>query len=66
MKKLPRYERLPKHLFWWCNIHQRQATHNLIRQGIPFSPCCNPKLSGIMMPCSADVVNLTGIAEIIK
>lgn len=42
--------------FWWCNTHQRPATH--FKDG---AWRCDPKLGGKMIPC-IDVVNLTGIA----
>lgn len=47
---------------FWCNMHQRRATHTF---GFPvneFSVCCNPSLPGIMMPCSC--VELTDQVEI--
>ena len=32
---------------WWCNVHQRLATH-FIRG----KPVCDPALGGIMLPCA--------------
>ena len=34
--------------FWWCNSHQRRATH--VRERDQYH-CCDPKLGGIMIPC---------------
>lgn len=33
---------------WWCNSHQRQATHTDAKG----RHCCNPKLGGILLPCN--------------
>jgi len=33
---------------WWCNSHQRQATHT-DQQG---RRCCEPALGGILLPCN--------------
>ena len=33
---------------WWCNAHQREATHMRESDG---KICCDPKLPGIMLPC---------------
>ena len=49
----------PASLFW-CNTHQRRATHvEVLPSGFP-RPCCAPSLPGIMLPC-LHVVDLTGI-----
>ena len=32
---------------WWCNSHRREATH--VRDN--GERCCDPKLSGILLPC---------------
>lgn len=66
-----RYSNLSE--LWWCNSHQRRATYVLIKKydyqiWLPDGPretidhCCDPKLGGILLPCSC--VNLTGIVEI--
>jgi len=44
---------------WWCNSHQRQATHIDWKQG---KWVCDPKLGGILLPCVC--INITGIARI--
>lgn len=51
---------------WWCNAHQRPATHIGRKPGfaIDRKHHCDPQLGGIMIPC--DCVNLTGIAEIVE
>ena len=43
---------------FWCNSHQRKATH-VDTHG---KPECNPELGGIMIPCR--VVDLTDKVEI--
>lgn len=52
--------RTSKRVFW-CNVHQREARAIRVNTG---EVRCDPKLSGIMIPCA--VVELTGIAEIEK
>lgn len=57
----------PEKQFWWCNVHQRQATHFEYFNDdggrvASFRVTCDPKFGGIMIPCQC--VNLTGIAEI--
>lgn len=49
---------------WWCNSHQRRAEYIMVNIENPLKQqhCCNPKLGGIMLPCSC--VNLTGMVEI--
>ena len=37
---------------WWCNTHQRQATHIRCFVLRPLEPCCDPVLEGILLPCS--------------
>lgn len=32
---------------WWCESHNREATH----RDIDGEPCCDPKLGGILLPC---------------
>ncbi len=32
---------------YWCTSHRREATH----KKPDGSPCCDPKLSGILLPC---------------
>jgi hypothetical protein len=36
----------------WCITHKRPATYTLSRVGIPDVQVCDPKLSGIMIPCN--------------
>ncbi|HYT44117.1 MAG TPA: hypothetical protein VEP90_17385 [Methylomirabilota bacterium] len=48
----------PENEYWWCNSHNRRATHIDSRE----RHCCAPNLGGIMIPC--DAVNLTNIMEI--
>jgi hypothetical protein len=36
---------------WWCNTHQRWATHEQKKDGGMSVPHCDPKKGGIMMPC---------------
>ena len=54
------YSKTPKDQTWWCNTHERQATHRYFDpwQGKTIR-CCDPSLDTF---CSA--VNLTGIAEL--
>jgi len=33
---------------WWCNVHQREATHINVN-GIH---CCDQALEGILIPCN--------------
>lgn len=48
---------------WWCNTHRRRATAT-DQYG---RYCCDPRLDGILLPCSAGgVVNLTGMVEIVE
>ena len=48
---------------WWCNSHQRRATHMYFHAGHNgVFHCCDPKLGGIMLPCRS--VNLTGEVEL--
>jgi hypothetical protein len=56
-------------LLFWCNSHERKATHIQIRDYVneagsfhEETPCCDPKLRGILLPCSC--VNLSGVATI--
>ena len=46
---------------WWCNSHERRATH-ILKRGGSVEHHCDPKLDGILLPCFA--VNLTDKAEI--
>lgn len=54
--------------FWWCNTHQRRATHYKILErlgriiDVSETPQCDPRLGGIMISCRS--VNLTGICDI--
>lgn len=48
---------------WWCNSHERKATHIQHRQDGHSSHHCDPKLGGILLPCFP--VNLTGKCEIV-
>lgn len=49
---------------WWCNIHERVASHVMFRSGDE-KPThhCDPKLGGVMMPCVC--VNLTGLVGLV-
>jgi len=49
--KLPAYIRLEGSSPYWCATHKRIATHVLIRDGMDATPCCEPGLGGIMIPC---------------
>lgn len=49
---------------FWCNSHQREATGHVENGYRTGEPCCDRKLSGILLPCS--VVELTDIAEVVK
>jgi len=37
---------------YWCNTHQREATHITINGKL----CCDPKLGGILLPCSVVIL----------
>lgn len=50
----------PMKCLFWCNVHQRRATHRNTD-----GPRCNPQLGGIMLPCSFNVVDLTGLCVIV-
>ena len=50
--------------FWYCNSHQRQATHILTRWPGDAKHCCKPGLGGVMIPC--ECVNLTDVAEMVS
>jgi len=56
------YKKLPDHWLYWCNTHERRATHVMYRPGCRGSVCCDPTLGGIMIPCLC--VDLTDIATI--
>lgn len=51
------YVALPMDEFWWCNSHNRRATHLCKNSWNGESVRCAPGLGGIMLPCSC--VNLT-------
>lgn len=42
---------------WWCNSHQRRATHIRERDDGVKRHVCNPSLPGILLPCV--VIDLT-------
>lgn len=58
----PEYWRDASGELWWCNTHERRATYMCRQTNLRPYHRCDPKLGGILLPCSA--VNLTGIAEI--
>lgn len=45
---------------WWCNPHNRWASHVRVRDQWHH---CGPGLGGIMIPCSC--VNLTDLVEVV-
>lgn len=48
---------------WWCNSHERWATHVWSNGDIRgWQHCCAPSLGGILLPCFA--VDITDEAEI--
>lgn len=58
---------IPNGSLFWCNSHERKATKICVRYDehcnmIDATPCCDPKLFGIMLPCFVE--NLTGQVEI--
>lgn len=55
------YEVLPDTVLFWCNVHQRRATHKLYGDGWELV-VCDPKLGGIMVQCRC--VDLTGKVQI--
>lgn len=59
---LPAYSESDPEELWWCNSHERIATHLILRKGMEPCHVCDPKLGGILLPCKC--VNLTGIAEV--
>jgi hypothetical protein len=54
------YRLLADNRLYWCNSHQRRATHVNTYNGFL---SCDPNLGGILLPC--DVVDLTDEAEIL-
>ena len=63
MKQIIQYKRNTNKELWWCNSHGRVATYIQMYSYTKLQkPCCDPKLGGIMLPCSC--VNLTGQVEI--
>ncbi len=61
LEKGPTWEKLSDDQLWWCNTHQRRATHQFFGNGWT-DVSCDPNLGGITMPCMC--VSLKGIAEI--
>jgi hypothetical protein len=47
---------------WWCNSHNRRATHVVVVNGLLHSHQCDPALGGVLMMCRC--VNLTGKLEL--
>ena len=64
MKNIVTHKRNSNKELWWCNSHQRRAEYIQIKiNGDELrTPCCDPKLGGIMIPCRC--VELTGEVEI--
>ena len=46
---------------WWCNSHNRVATH-ILKRGDWEVHHCEPGLAGILLPC--ECVNLDGLVEV--
>lgn len=46
---------------WWCDAHNRQATHliNMVSHPDFGKHCCDPILGGIMIPCSCSKIGTT-------
>lgn len=40
---------------WWCDSHNRWATHTCTKGIHKDSPCCDPKLPGITLPCTVSL-----------
>jgi hypothetical protein len=58
----PTYEKDESGEVWWCNIHNRRASHIFTYIGGKRVHHCDPKLGGIMIPC--ECVNITDLVEI--
>ena len=64
LEKRPRvyYEKANEDELWWCNSHGRRATYIWWNDYHPKTHCCDPKLGGILLPCTC--VELTGQVEL--
>ena len=52
------YVALPENQLWWCNSHNRRATHMCHNSWNGSRVTCPPRSSGIMIPCECvDVTN---------
>lgn len=47
---------------WWCNTHQRRASHVRHNHQGTAVHCCDPSLGGIMIPC--ECIDLTTEVEV--
>lgn len=48
------YEPAPDSESWWCNTHNRPATHLLKKSRVSWrhsERVCNPSMGGITLPC---------------
>lgn len=54
-KQEPHYDPDESGELWWCNNHRRRATHILTYSDGHKAHHCDPKLGGIMLPCSCVV-----------
>lgn len=55
------YQKDTSDRLWWCNSHRREATYTRTTLGGGLVHCCDPKLGGILLPCSC--VDLTDEIE---
>lgn len=64
---LPRYIKANPDEYWWCNVHERRATHILQREGMEDHHDCDPDLGGITMPCRCvrldEIVDVNGLPK---
>ena len=56
------YVALPESELWWCNSHNRRATHMCHNSWNGSRVHCAPGQSGILLPCFC--VELTGEVEL--
>lgn len=55
IEKPPNYVEDTTSRIWWCETHQRRATHLMVREGMEVVHVCDPKSGGITFPCQARI-----------
>ena len=58
------YEQDQSGRLWWCNSHQRKATHILTYDDGRKAHHCDPSVGGILRPCFC--VDLTDQIELVN